>query len=121
MSWYKQFDLTWIPVVDFERAKSFYLDDLELDLVMEDEESNWAEFQISPGAKLAIHAVKATNANPIGAIVVEVDSMEKSELWLQGKGIKLTDKEEIPGLVKLASFSDPDGNIIQLSQSLQQD
>ena len=67
---------------------------------------------------MAIHAVKATNANPIGALVLDVENLEKAELWLQGKGIKLSDKEEIPGLVKLASFSDPDGNVIQLSQSL---
>jgi len=37
---------------------------------------------------------------------------------LRGKGIKLFDKEEIPGLTRLASFTDPDGNVIQLSQSL---
>jgi len=118
MSWYKQFDLVWIPVTDYDRAKSFYQDDLELELVLENQNSNWAEFRLSPGAKLAIHAVKATNANPIGAIVLEVESMEKAELWLAGKGIKLTDKEEIPGLAKLASFTDPDGNILQLSQTL---
>ena len=118
MSWYKQFDLVWIPVVDFERAKSFYRDDLELELVLEDPDSSWAEFQISPGAKMAIHGVKATNANPIGALVLEVKNLDKSELWLKSKGIKLFDKEEIPGLTKLASFTDPDGNVIQLSQSL---
>ncbi|NQV14158.1 hypothetical protein HQ531_01775 [bacterium] len=118
MSWYKQFDLVWIPVVDYERARSFYLDDLEFELVLEDQSTRWAEFQISPGAKMAIHGTKATNANPIGALVLEVDNLDKSELWLQGKGIKLFNKEEIPGLVKLASFMDPDGNVIQLSQSL---
>ncbi len=118
MSWYKQFDLVWFPVVDYEQAKSFYQNELEFELVLEDRDSKWAEFQISPGAKMAIHGVKATNANPIGALVLDVENLEKSELWLRGKGIKLTDKEEIPGLVKLASFSDPDGNTIQLSQSL---
>lgn len=118
MSWYKQFDLVWVPVVDFQAAKVFYMDVLELELVLEDEETKWAEFQVSPGAKIAIHGVKVTNANPIGAIVLEVENLEKAELWLAGKGIKVTDKEEIPGLAKLASFSDPDGNVIQLSQSL---
>jgi len=118
MSWYKQFDLVWFPVVDFERAKAFYRDDLEFDLVLEDESASWAEFQISPGAKVAIHGVKVTNANPIGALVLDVENLEKSELFLRGKGIKLFDKEEIPGLTKLASFTDPDGNVIQLSQSL---
>ena len=108
----------WVPVLDFERAKSFYMEDLEFKLVLEDQESNWAEFQISPGAKIAIHGVKVTNANPIGALVLDVENLEKSELWLRGKGIKLTDKEEIPGLAKLASFTDPDGNVIQLSQTL---
>lgn len=118
MSWYKQFDLAWVPVVEYEQAKSFYQETLELELVLEDQDSKWAEFQISPGAKIAIHGVKVTNANPIGAFVFEVDNLEQSELWLRGKGIKLFDKEEIPGLVKLASFTDPDGNVIQLSQSL---
>lgn len=118
MSWYKQFDLVWVPVTDFEQAKTFYTDILELDLVLEDEDSKWAEFQVSPGAKIAIHGVKVTNASPIGAIVLEVENMDKAELWLAGKGIKLSDKEEIPGMVKLASFSDPDGNMIQLSQLL---
>lgn len=118
MSWYKQFDLVWIPVVDYDRAKSFYKNDLEFELVLEDEISKWAEFQISPGAKMAIHHMKVTNANPIGALVLEVENLEKSELWLKAKGIKLSDKEEIPGLVKLASFTDPDGNVIQLSQAL---
>ncbi len=118
MSWYKQFDLVWFPVIDFERAKSFYQDDLEFELVLEDQDSKWAEFQVSPGAKIAIHGVKVTNANPIGAFMLEVKSLEKSELWLRGKGIKLFDKEEISGLTKLASFTDPDGNVIQLSQSL---
>jgi len=118
MSWYKQFDLVWFPVADFERAKTFYRDDLGFELVLENAESSWAEFQISPGAKMAIHGVKVTNANPIGALVLEVESLEKSELFLRGKGIKLFDKEEIPGLTRLASFTDPDGNVIQLSQSL---
>ncbi len=118
MSWYKQFDLVWFPVVDFERAKAFYMEDLEFQLVLEDQNSSWAEFQISPGAKMAIHGVKATNANPIGALVLEVANLEKAELWLRGKGIKLFNKEEISGLAKLASFTDPDGNMIQLSQSL---
>jgi len=118
MSWYKQFDLVWFPVVDYERAKTFYRDDLEFDLVLENKETSWAEFQISPGAKIAIHGVKVTNANPIGALVIDVENLEKSELFLRGKGIKLFDKEEIPGLTRLASFTDPDGNVIQLSQSL---
>ncbi len=118
MSWYKQFDLMWVPVLDYEQAKSFYQKELEFELVLEDQDSSWAEFQISPGAKIAIHGVKVANANPIGALVLDVENLEQSELWLRGKGIKLTGKEEIPGLAKLASFTDPDGNVIQLSQSL---
>jgi predicted enzyme related to lactoylglutathione lyase len=119
MKWYKQFDSVWIPVTDFDKSLSFYRDDLELELVVEDRETRWAEFQISAGAKLAIHSVKATNASPVGAVVLETEDISKSELWLRGKGIKLFDKEELPGGVKLASFSDPDGNVIQLAQSVQ--
>ncbi len=119
MKWFKQFDSVWVPVSDFDAALAFYRDDLEFELVLEDRDTNWAEFQLSSGAKLAIHSVKAVNASPVGAIVLETDNIEQSELWLRGKGIKLFDKEEIPGLVKLASLQDPDGNVIQLAQSLQ--
>ncbi len=119
MKWYKQFESVWVPVSDFDKALAFYRDDLELELVVEDRETHWAEFQISPGVRLAIHSVKATNASPVGAVVLETENIGKSELWLRGKGIKLFDKEEIPGSVKLASFQDPDGNVIQLAQSLQ--
>jgi len=116
MKWYTHFDSVWVPVSDFDESLAFYRDELELELVLEDRNTRWAEFQLSPGAKLAIHAVKATNANPVGAIVLYTDDIGKSELWLRGKGIKLFDKEEIPGLGKLASFQDPDGNVIQLTQ-----
>lgn len=119
MKWFKQFELVWIPVSDMEAAMSFYRDTLELAVVMEDPDTAWVEFQLSEGAKLAIHSVKAVNASPVGAIVLETENIEQSELWLRGKGIKLFDKEEIPGQVKLASFQDPDGNVIQLAQSLQ--
>ena len=119
MKWFKQFELVWIPVTDLDEAMRFYGETLELDLVLEDRDTNWAEFQLSENAKIAVHAVKAINASPVGAVVLETDNIEQSELWLRGKGIKLFDKETIPGQAKLGSFQDPDGNVIQLAQSLQ--
>ena len=116
MKWFKQFDCSWLPVSDFERAVEFYEKDLELKPLDINWEQKWAEFYLSPGAKLAIHGLKATNANPLGAVVLEVENLEQSELWLRGKGIKLYDKQEIGPGDKLASFDDPDGNVIQLLQ-----
>ncbi|MCF7797674.1 MAG: VOC family protein [Lentisphaeria bacterium] len=116
MKWFKQFDCSWLPVSDFERAVEFYEKQLELKPLDINWEQKWAEFYLSPGAKLAIHGLKATNANPLGAVVLAVDNLEQSELWLRGKGIKLYDKREIGAGDKMASFDDPDGNVIQLLQ-----
>ncbi|HCW74991.1 MAG TPA: hypothetical protein DHU63_00455 [Candidatus Marinimicrobia bacterium] len=116
MKWFKQFDCTWLPVADFEQAVAFYEKELELKPLDINWEQKWAEFYLSPGAKLAIHGLKATNANPLGALVLLVENLEQSELWLRGKGIKLYDKQEIGNGDKLASFDDPDGNVIQLLQ-----
>lgn len=116
MKWFKQFDCTWLPVADFDQSVEFYEKELELKPLDINWEQKWAEFYLSPGAKLAIHGLKATNANPLGAVVLLVENLEQSELWLRGKGIKLYDKQEIGNGDKLASFDDPDGNVIQLLQ-----
>ncbi len=116
MKWYKQFDCSWLPVSDFEQAVAFYEKDLELKPLDINWEQSWAEFYLSPGAKVAIHGLKATNANPLGALVLEVENLEQSELWLRGKGIKLYDKQDLGGGTRMASLNDPDGNVIQLVQ-----
>ena len=51
--------------------------------------------------------------------VFGVTDIEVARRDLEGKGVRFDgDSQEIPGMVKLATFFDPDGNSYMLSESL---
>ena len=51
--------------------------------------------------------------------VFGVQDIEAARAELEGKGVRFEgDTVELPGLVKLATFMDPDGNAYMLAQSL---
>lgn len=52
-------------------------------------------------------------------MVLGVDDMDAARKELSGRGVKFDGAvEEIPGIVRLSTFSDPFGNRVQLAQSL---
>jgi CreA protein len=58
---------------------------------------------------------------PGGAILtLGVNDIEKARAWLESKGVKFDGAtREVPDMVKLATFFDPDGNTFMLAQGLQ--
>ncbi len=119
MNWYKQFSFPWIAVTDFQASLKFYRDDLEFELVNVDENETWAQFKLDSGKEIAIHKVNMINANPNGALVFEVDNINQTELWLRGKGINLQDKKMVSDRIKIGLFTDPDDNMIQITEKIE--
>ncbi len=113
-----QIRLAWYPAADMEKAKEFYANVLGLKQVFEME--GWSEFSHAPDA-VSI----AVSANPIhrdqkgATVVLRVGNVDETRAGLEEKGVPFEgDTEEIPGVVRIASFRDPFGNPLQLVQEM---
>jgi predicted enzyme related to lactoylglutathione lyase len=115
-------DVVWYPVTDWERAKRFYKDTLALKPAFGMDEMGWLEFEVgSAPTHLAISRVEPgqpTGASGGACAVIAVKDIDGVRADLVRKGVRCDDVQEIPKVVKLCSFFDPDGNRIQLAQSL---
>jgi predicted enzyme related to lactoylglutathione lyase len=110
--------VSWFSVNDFEGAKKFYGQVLGLKKTFEAQQ--WAEFAGAEGEESIGVAVNPHAGKEPGAtVVLQVGDIEHERKRLETAGVKFEGKiEEIPGIVKLATFRDPSGNRLQLAQPL---
>lgn len=112
--------LAWYNVKDFEKAKKFYGNVLGLKTVFE--MPGWAEFSHAQGAAaIGVAAPRPDRSDEAtgATVVLGVDDMDAARKELSGRGVKFDGAvEEIPGIVRISTFSDPFGNRVQLAQSL---
>ena len=117
-----QFMLAWYNVKDFDEAKRFYGEVLGLKAIFE--MPGWAEYShAADGAAIGLAAPRPDRAeNGSGAtVVLRVDDMDGARRELAARGVKFDGViEEIPGIVKISTFSDPFGNRVQLAEPLVQ-
>ena len=100
---------------DMERAVRFYRDVLGLELLRREGDS-WAQFD-GGAIRFALHgAVHGRPVSPGGATAVfEVDDLDGARRALEERGVRFEDHVgEVPGYARFASFSDPDGNQVQI-------
>jgi CreA protein len=110
--------VSWFSAGDFEQAKKFYGEVLGLKKTFELQ--SWAEFAGAAGqASIGIAGNPRTGGEPGATVVLEVEDIEAERKRLEARGVKFEGQtEEIPGVVKLATFRDPAANRLQLAQSL---
>ena len=108
-----------VGVSDFERAIEWYKDVLGLELVYKLDQYGWCE--MSTATKHVTiglgqnEDLKTGGATPTFG-VADIDAARKH---LESKDVRFDgDTYEIEGMVKLATFYDPDGNSFMLAQSL---
>lgn len=108
-----------IGVSDLDRAIEWYKDALGLELVYKLEQYGWCE--MSTATKHVTiglgqnEDLKTGGATPTFG-VADIDAARKH---LESKDVRFDgDTYEIEGMVKLATFYDPDGNSFMLAQSL---
>lgn len=109
-------------VKDRKRATAWYEKILGFALLYDVEEIGWCELDAKmTGGTVSVGFSEVESPKvgrgPVPTFgVVDIDAarkeMERADVRFDG------DTVEIPGLVKLATFYDPDGNALMLSQSL---
>jgi catechol 2,3-dioxygenase-like lactoylglutathione lyase family enzyme len=114
-----------LTVSDFKRAAEWYTSKLGLEAVYAMEDVGWGEFT-SPVSGVTIGLGTPGPGESFvrdggATITFGVMDIAAARAELEGKGVAFDGPtRELPGLVKLATFRDPDGNALMLAESLGQ-
>jgi predicted enzyme related to lactoylglutathione lyase len=129
----KSMKLGWIVVSDMKKTKKFFTETLGLNTTNESPEHNWMELQGKEGGfYLGVGQFDAEDAcadkndecndDAVGmnaVMTMTVDDLVKTKAELEAKGVQFIDEiMEIPGHVKMVTFVDPDNNMFQLVEEL---
>jgi len=112
-----------VLVSDWDAARAWYREKLGLEEGFVTEEGGWAEFTGPGQVTIGLNALNGEpHPGPGGtSLVFGVDDIAATRAALEGKGVQfLGPTDELPGMVRLARFQDPDGNVMMLAQSLMQ-
>ena len=104
----------WVPITDMDRAVEFYHQLLGLKLLFKRED--WSEFDID-GQRLALRKVDTLpeyNDSSVPGISLLAQPIEQVITTLKQKGVNFNEELRVYPYGKLASFRDPDGNILGL-------
>ena len=107
-----------LMISDMNRSVKFYVETLGLRLKTRYGDY-FAQIQ-APGTIIALHPSSKTNPIMKGgstSIGFSVDDLDKVIQELKAKGVMFTSGVVDDGQVRIASFMDPDGNQLYLSQS----
>lgn len=103
----------WFWVSDMDRAVAFYTEALGLELANRHGDE-WAELEAGP-VRLALHGGGNVERPPGGTVVFEVEDLDASRFAMELRGAVFDERVgEVEGVARFASFTDPDGNRMQL-------
>lgn len=110
-----------MQVGDLARAIAFYKDVLGLNHLYTVEEISWAELATeSTGVNIGLSQVEKPKVGAGPVPTLGVKDIAAARKQLETAKVKFDGPtQEIPGMVKLATFFDPDGNALMLFQDLQ--
>lgn len=111
-------NVSWYPVKDLNAAKKFYGEVLGLKKTFEMD--GWCEFSHAEGAAaIGLSQLREGEEERGATVVLRVDDLARVQKELSAKGAQFEgEPEEIPGVVRIATFRDPAGNRLQLCQVL---
>ena len=105
----------WYRVRDLDAARSFYRDTLGFDEVFVDFEDGWS--RLTHGDMEIALATGEPDATG-GVAAVDVEDVKGEAERLRGAGVEVGVVFELHGQMRIVDVFDPDGNRIQLAQSL---
>lgn len=113
--------VVYFHVADLARSLRWYGEVVGLTAVVSrNEEIGWCELA-SPTKGLTIGLLQSTTVDPDGGetLVFGTADLDATRKRIEAAGGHFTGETEVhPGYVKLATFRDPDGHVLTLSQSL---
>jgi predicted enzyme related to lactoylglutathione lyase len=108
---------------DLKRSIAWYQDVMGFKLLYQVEQIGWAELATETAGDRVNVGVSQVEKPKVGAGPVPtfgVKDIAKARALLESKKVRFDGPtNEIPGMVKLATFFDPDGNALMLFQDLQ--
>ncbi|MEX0942854.1 MAG: VOC family protein [Pseudomonadales bacterium] len=110
-----------INVSNFSRAVKWYEEVLGFEKIYDVPEMGWGEWATNvPGMTIGISEVQGAATGSGGTtLTFGVHDIDKARAWLESNDVKFDgETREIPELVRLATFFDPDGNTFMLAQGL---
>jgi predicted enzyme related to lactoylglutathione lyase len=110
-----------INVTDLDRASAWYQDVLGFTLLYRVEEIAWCELETAV-ARVTIGLAQAETVTPGGGATPTfgVTDIDAAKAALDAAGVRQDgDIQTIPGMVRLLTFYDPDGNALMFYQDLQ--
>jgi catechol 2,3-dioxygenase-like lactoylglutathione lyase family enzyme len=104
-------------VTDYDRSVAWYRDVLGFELDYELKEYGWCELRTPFGFSIGLgqsETVSHGNITP----TFGVRDIDAAIAHLRGHEVKVEDWHEIPGMVRLSTFYDPDGTPWMIAQTL---
>jgi catechol 2,3-dioxygenase-like lactoylglutathione lyase family enzyme len=105
----------WYRVRDLDRARAFYRDVLGFEEVFVDLDDGWSRLTHGD-MEIALAVGEPDDTGGVAA--VDVDDVKSDAERLRGAGVEVGVVFELHGQIRLVDVFDPDGNRIQLAQSL---
>jgi CreA protein len=111
-----------VSVPDLERAKDWYQQVLGFTHLYTINEIGWSELAtMIPGVNIGLSQVEDHEVKGGVVLTFEVQDIAHARTQLERQNVRFDgETQTIEGLVKLASFFDPDGNPYMLSETLAQ-
>jgi catechol 2,3-dioxygenase-like lactoylglutathione lyase family enzyme len=116
---YKNGITIWYDVSDLEKTKLFYRDYLGFEILLDLPQDNMVITKTNTlGCEIGFSEADSVKPST-SALVFEVENIKLAIETLKSKGVVFKDDyREIPEMVKLISFNDPDGHLLMLAESL---
>ena len=109
-----------ISVSDYAASMKWYREKLGFKFLYETPEIGWGELDTGI-AGVSVGLSQVEQVTPSGGVVLTfgVEDIGHARTQLEMRGVRFDGETQvIPGLVKLATFFDPDGNPLMIAESL---
>ncbi len=109
--------LVQLAVGDLDRSIAFYRDTLGFELELRDDELGWARIATGiRGVTIGLGVQDVVKGSGTASINLGVGDLDAARALLERRGVVFAGPTiEVPGVVRLADFADPDGNRIRLA------